>query len=284
MSLPVKVYIYKDGNGDFNNSKFLFKEFYKKYIDYKCREYDYDYEIVINSFNLASKKENYENTYIIICKSSSVSACTSETISEIIEKVINENENCDNIFDIFYLSKWLDRCDQYTNIREMDSGLKIVNTYSPNGIQCIMFSPQGREKFLKLYDPEENPIYGIKLSHVLNLRIDQSGEKNVDINSDEVFIAITTTPSLINYDIVNCKGKKSNNLKLCECRDIPNPAKPEPGVTTSHMAFFWLIIIIIFVILITIVTVKYFLDKNKCVGNFCPSPPRHILPEENNLF
>lgn len=289
MYLSVRVYLYEDNNCDIDNAKLLFtgkttsgKKVHIKKVDLDLHNrHDCDYQIVIKSFDLTED----ENDYVLICKSSCVSASSSNTILNLIEKVIENNENGDNCFDLFYLSKWLDRCDLYSNVYECDSGLKIVNTFSPNGIHCLMFSPKGREKFMKYYSPEENPIRDMTLSQVLNNRIGQRCQEYVNLDEDETFIAITTTPTLINYDIINGKGNKHNNLKLSECRDIPHPSKPEPTPTTSHMAFFWLLIIIIFVTLIAFIFVRYYIDKyNKPLGGFYPSPPKVVLPSENNLF
>lgn len=288
MHLPVNAYIYKENHGNVEDAASLFKG--KSDCGYKVHvkivsfcphdKHDYDYQIVIESFNLAC-----DDDYVIICKSTAVSASSCNTILNIIEKVVNDDKSGDNCFDIFYLSKWLDRCDQYSNVHECESGLKIVNTVSPNGVHCLMFSPRGREKFMREYHPDKNPIHDRTLGQVLNARIGQRGNENVSVNDDEVFTAITTTPSLINYDIINGKGHKYNNLKLSECRDIPDPAKPEPTHTTSHMAFFWLLIIIVFVVLISFILVRYYIDKRTiCYGEFCPAPPRSVLPAESALF
>jgi len=293
MHLPVRVYIYEENYGNVEVSKSLFtgksdngNKIYIETISVDLHnKHDNDYQIVLESFNLASTKKNYEDTYILICKSTAISSASSNTILNVIEKVVNDDLNGTNCFDIFYLSKWLDRCDQYSNVHEFHSGLNIVNTYSPHGIHCLMFSPRGRNKFLIHYNPNSNPICDRSLGHVLNSRIGHKNTTHINIESDEVFIAITTTPSIINYDIINGKGDPSNNLKLCECRDIPHPSKPEFSPTTSHMAFFWLLIIIIFVCLIVFILIRYYINKyNWSIGGFYPSPPKSVLPPENALF
>lgn len=268
MDLPVKVYIFDDGHGEsamelFSGESSSGRNLDVEKIKYQCEnKYDPDYETVIKAFSLAYHEENYEDLYIIICKSSAVSVASSQRIIDVIEEVVfNE------CFDIFYLSKWLDRCDQYSNIKELDSGMKLVNTISPNGIHCIMFSPRGRNKFLTWYYPSENPIVNRTLGQVLNARIGEEYENGA-------FVALSTTPTLINFDVVSNKDDPVNVLKTIECRNIPFLAKPEAKCTTTAMQFFYLIIIIIIIVLIAFILIRYFTKHETiCIGDFCPSPP-----------
>ena len=127
------------------------------------------------------------DSFVIICKDTAISSASSATILDVVEATIESSSYPGNQFDLFYLAKWMDRCDQYTNVREVGAnGLKLVDTISPNGVLCLMFSPQGVTKFLSSFSPDENPIINQPLGQVLNSRI--SGK-----NSSSVFGSFKTS-------------------------------------------------------------------------------------------
>jgi hypothetical protein len=288
--LPIQIYIYPDNtsnkhhNNNTVNSIFEGETTSGKKIEsitdvhLKIKDdCDPDYQILIEAFKLASNKPHYDHTYIIVCKSTAVSSSSSQTILDVLEHVINENENHQNEFDIFYLSKWLDRCDQYTNIKELDNGLKVINTNSPNGFHCIMFSPKGRKKFLRSYHPNKDPIVNRPLAQVLNSRISYHDDKH-----EGVFIALSTTPTLLSYDVIEGRGDPMNTLKASECRDTHIPTKPTTGKTTSNMGFFWFIIITVIIVIAAWLLIKvgyYYSKKSENIEKFDNVYPHPSQPK-----
>jgi len=217
-------------------------------------EYDSDYFLTYNSLIES------ENQYVIICKDTAISSSTSENIFNVIEGVINRNiDGSDNSFDIFYMAKWMDRCDQYTNQVDIgDSGMKVVNTISPNGVLCLMFSPNGGKKFVNIYHIDKNPIpvqtdiNNKTLGHYLHSRV---GLRSNVVDVNQQFYAITTTPSLVNFDI---SKRKSDDefIKTVECRNVQKETK-NTTTQSSNMVFFWFVIIVLIIIFFIWIIFKY---------------------------
>jgi hypothetical protein len=223
-------------------------------------KFDLDYWLTYNSL-----RNSTDTDYVIICKDAVVSTMNSSDIFDILENVINRNDtDPNNSFDLFYLGKWMDRCDQFTNQIDIgDTGMKIVNTISPNGIMCIMFSPQGRKKFLEIYDIEKTPILtqtltnkqtlGHYLHHRIGLKTNYLNDNDIPI-SQQKFYAITSSPSIIDFDISKRKSD-SEFIKTVECRNTQQEVKNTE--TQSSMTFFWFIVIVLIIIFVVWICYKY---------------------------
>lgn len=221
-------------------------------------KYDQDYFSVYNLLKTVS-----DDDYLIFCKDTAVSASNSEIIYNIIEKSIELN--VDGKFDLFYLAKWLDSCHNYVNFNSVDNTtVKIVDTVSPNGILCIMFSPSGRKKFLEIYDIEKNPILiqtatrKETLGHYLHNRIGLKTNTDTDLATiHQKFYAITTTPNLVNFSIEKVKSS-GDYIKTVECRDVPTTEESQNSSSSSSMAFFWFIILVLAIIIIIFLFFRYY--------------------------
>lgn len=200
--------------------------------------WDDDYSMILDAFS----KSSDPNSYVIVCKDTTISGYTSDIIYMHLENAINSSElDPINSFDIFYLAFWADRCDLHHNVRNSgDTGLKIVNTVSPNGIQCLMFSPCGRQKFLKVFNPTNNPVMKATpqlpetLGHKLQKKISstcRSGIYNQSLLApeDEKFYATCNGTPLVNFDITKRKSD-AELIKMNACR---NPAPAAQPVTIT---------------------------------------------------
>ena len=215
---------------------------------------DADYSMVLDAFERASP-----NAYVVVCKDVATSASPSTEILDTIHRTILAGQQPGDEFDLFFLAGWLDRCDLYTNIREIGAqGLKLVDTVSPNGVLCIMFSPQGRQKFMAAFDPSCNPIVGRPLGQVLNSRVTSRTSASATDTTRPIsmqgFFATTCTPHIIVFDVTKRKSD-AELLKMSECRDIP-VATPPKCKTSSNLGFFWFIVVLIVVILLVWALVK----------------------------
>lgn len=175
------------------------------------------------------------NSYVIVCKDSSVSAISASLlIRRLVEVIQNES------FDIMWLAKWLDQCQKHVGKRLVgERGMYVTDTYNPHGIQCLMFSPEGREKFLcrEPLKPEMN------LSEVLAQAV-----------SVRIFKAITFQPCPISYDISRAE-KPVDYVKTCECADPPGVIKPDrPG---SNIGFFIFIAVGVFVAIAIFLLIRF---------------------------
>lgn len=88
-----------------------------------------------------------KNSYCLFIKPNSIPSLGNEKIREFLKGLHTD-------WDLFYLCKWLDRCDLYDDYGEIGP-IKTVRTYFPNGIQALIVSPEGRGKILKYGFSEE---------------------------------------------------------------------------------------------------------------------------------
>lgn len=233
---------------------------------------DPDYAMLMDALSKATK-----GSYVIVVKDTAVSAASTQTILDVIDALIASNQQPSTSWDLAYLAKWLDRCDLYTNVRETgDNGLKLVDTVSPNGVLALMLSPAGQAKFLAKYpmtdqgDVKANPIVKQPLGKVLNESI--SARPDVSDASRPAalqrFTAVTTTPSLINFDITQ-RTNDNELLKTNECRSVPQTRPAKAAKASSDMGFLWFILIVIVVVLLAWALIR--------LGNWYSTPASSMM-------
>ena len=186
------------------------------------------------AFCLDNAKKTYPNSYVAIIKDNSVSNVAPNTMAEIISSAVKAGP-----WDLFYLCKWQDRCDLYTDKKSIiNKSTLIATTQSPNGTQAIVFSPDGRDIILGHkqgrngvnFSPINQP-----LSNQLNKHIFEGNLK-----------ATCTSPNLLDFDITTATNNQ-DYMKSQECADPPPPA---PFVTNNSFILLWLLIAIIVIILV----------------------------------
>ena len=215
------------------------------------KEYDKDYQMVCQALRMS--KEADCKAFTIVCKETSISSSSSQQIFKLIEDAITLHKSeAKRRFDILWLADWLDRCDQFTNIQQIGSrGAFIADTVSPHGIQCLMFSPEGREKYFKMEPVKAGTI---TLSGVLNRRTvlrtnaDCESEKNIR------FISRVIEPCPVTFDVRRAKSD-IEYAKCSACVDPPGPVKPNK--TGSDIGFFIFIVIGAVIITAIIILVKF---------------------------
>ena len=196
------------------------------------KDEDMDYNFVKKSISMSLEVD--PSSYVIVCKETSVSNLSSDTLLDHIQKcvLLSEKETIKSSFDIVWLSGWLSRCDQYTNYRELHKGTYLVDTTSTHGVQCLLFSPSGCNKFMKMNKVSPNTPLGL----ILNRSIRNRNANDIHLN----FISSTITPSPINFDIR--RGKEVYDyVKTCHCVDPPGTINSDKG--GSDISLFVFIII-----------------------------------------
>lgn len=219
--------------------------------------FDSDYSFLMDAI---SKSDPRNST--IICKKNAISHLNSERMNDLLEEIMDQ-ENLE--FDVLFLANWMDRCDLYSDIRNIgDSGSKIARTTSPNGDLCLMFTPRGKKKMMDSFHPEKNPIIksqGKPLGYHLTQMISVG-----DIDS------YAADPPFINFDM----NKVTNNaeyIKGIQCREVPNIKnggkeavidfeEPEEIVVSNDLSWFWFILAILLVILLAYVIYLVFAMNN----------------------
>jgi len=196
-----------------------------------------DYVRLMTLLNLSDS-----NTFVIYVRSTTVSLVPPNNLIKLIYDLCNGYMNSlpqdKQKFDLMYLAKWVDRCDQYTIVgTAFNNSVNLVETIRPNGLQSVLFSPSGANKIkTSLPEPISYPV-SLALTHLI---------------ADGSLYALTTTPSAMNYNVTDAT-KPSDYVKSHECADPPND-KGKPTPQGSNMSLF--VFIIIFII---VVAILYFL-------------------------
>lgn len=187
---------------------------------------------------IAALNDSYRNNssdYTIVIKDTSISSATHDSMAEIVNTIVNSGD-----FDICYLCKWTDRCDLYTNKTPIENTTALIaKTQSPNGIQALLFSPQGRDIILGTKPMKNGKYFEMNKSSNLGYYLNQEILKN-NISS------ICIVPNLISYDVTEAKSN-ADYRKSIECETPDNLQDNVPG---SSGWFFTLLVIILIVIII----------------------------------
>ena len=245
------------------------------------KELDPDYCFMLKACNMSTP-----DSFTIICKEDMVTSVPQNVLLDILEKVMFSYYN-DKNFDLFYLANWMDRCELYSDHLDVnDTGLKMVTTQSPNGMLCLMMTPRGKNKILKFFNPETNPIYCDKNSRSLGQHLNdlsqQTGEKSLD--------AKTTTVPLITFDLSQRKSD-AELMKMSQCRHVTRNSKEtidsikknaiemaeqvRNGITpttkteilkdtqdfikqqSADMSFFWFAIVVIIILIVAWILIRF---------------------------
>lgn len=151
-------------------------------------------------------QEAYSEHYCIILKDSSIPCINRGQLSIILKQTIN----IDN-WDICYLCRWLDDCQRCQIVKESDQ-INIIETFSPHGIQSLMFSPLGRRRLLNI-DPLRNDEYFSPVPCCLDIYLNKLIGKGA-------LRALAYSPNIFSFDPSKIRND-ADNLKLSLCRIIP---------------------------------------------------------------
>lgn len=132
--------------------------------------------------------------YNLVIRTDCRTQLTSDQIKQLIQEVIELP-----YWDVFYFTKWADRCDLYTNNFNFRSiGHTYLQTFSPNGYQAILFRPTCLN--IKNFDPIRfNDNFGLYLNRLIH---------------DGLLRAYCTIPNIFE------PTSDSSNIPLC--RPTPN--------------------------------------------------------------
>lgn len=151
-----------------------------------------------------SKKESPDKPVLIV-KDTSTSTGPDQ-IAKSIKRVIDPVKS--EPFDLFYLCRWLDRCDLNSTVDTFDNKLtSLIKTKYAKGIQAVMFSVQGRDKIISM------------LQNDFNLEIEDFLQKK---SIDGILIAFGSNPNLIDYDISLADDRVKNSFKTTTCGIVSN--------------------------------------------------------------
>jgi hypothetical protein len=173
---------------------------------------------------------------VVVIKDSSISVASPDVIARNVLKPIQQNVD----FDIYYLCKWMDECQKYSNVNiaeETISGPRLVWTQSPNGIQALLFTVNGREVVLGRRPMRNGQTFKVDkpLSSALRDQIANGAIK-----------ALSIFPNLVEFDI-SLATSNADYLRTSQCRPVVNNG---PMVTNSPAGIVWFTLIVLLVLLI----------------------------------
>jgi hypothetical protein len=137
--------------------------------------------------------------------------------------------------DLFFLCKWNDLCNKYTDVSgvtgSIDRGSTLKWSIQPTATQSIMYTPSSRDFITNALIAAT-----VSLSDLLNSNIQQGN-----------LLATVFVPNLIDFDI-EVATSSSDYLKLNEC----DPASASNGSTgtSSAASLIWFAVIVILIILV----------------------------------
>lgn len=176
---------------------------------------------------------------VVLCKEHILSHCDPQKIREVFDVAIIQ-ERC----DMFYASNWMDKCELYRIVKKLDWGPYLVETQSPNGFQCVYLSQKAIMRASKFINLEKCETFGgASIGYVLH-----------KVSQYRDICALTVTPRLLEFDIVNGRTKRTDTFKTTECQDIGEiEADQSSQKLTYPMTSFWVIFCVYLCMLIFMV-------------------------------
>ncbi len=223
-----------------------------------CKE-NLDYIRLMSLLNLVD-----ETTFAIYVRSTTISLVSSNKILKLIYDLCNAYLNSSESksrFDLMYLAKWADRCDQYTILGSVFDNINLVENVRPYGLQSVLFSPCGAQKIKELLcDP---------ITHPVSLAISQL------ITGGKLY-SLTTSPSIMNYNVLEAT-KNYDYIKTHECADPPSDNGKPTHQGSNLSLFVFIIIVIVVVVIFYFLIVMVGKTRNECTPYYPPSLPEHRL-------
>jgi hypothetical protein len=201
--------------------------------------FDADAKNELYRFILSLKDGSKTKNPILYITDTSVTDADAATVEAIVTSLLT------NEWDICYLSKWLDSCDLYTDLKQINkNGTVLVNAVNPHGLQAILVRPD--RMLIDAASGELSLKDGTKVAFENNLS--QSLQKLI---ANKKVLATTVSPNLFNVDPTTIQ-KKEDWVKLNECRDPNRPSNlpVEPSESSSKNNMWLWIGLGLFVLLI----------------------------------
>lgn len=193
-------------------------------------------EIYRFNYVLTKARKMYPNNYVMVLKDKTVTVTSPDILEDVIRTAVNLAG-----WQLCYLNRWLDACDQYTNRVDVKNNqmISLVKTISPNSTQSILFSPEGRDIVIgkcKMNNGEYFTPIRLSLGEKFNIELERNN-----------MTAICSVPNIFVYNLFDARSV-TDIAKLSECRrPLPKPDNSDVG--TIPFILFVLSIIAVFVIL-----------------------------------
>jgi len=227
-----KVIVYILGSKPENKLENLFDQSYFSVIRSKTETNDYWENL---SQCLGDAKRNHPDSFVIVIQRNSICSGNKKTVREAVSTAISRLQ-----FDIFYLCKWMDKCQLYTDIYNWENYFT-AKTQAPNGTQAILLSPRGVDVILGKKPMENGQTFNGK---------GNTGELLRENITSGNISASCLVPNLFDFDI-RTSLSNSDYSRLTQCQDIPPSTTQSSSSNTSFGAF--LIVLFLFIILVAFI-------------------------------
>ncbi len=203
----------------------------------------YDANIILSTLEMARKQN--KKSPVIIVKNTSVSDSSAKHIDKITREVLKFKD-----IDLCYYCVWLDQCQLYSTprkectIKTKNKSTSLVFTHSPNGFQCIYFTPVGRDRILKL-DCMRNGRY-------FNIVKDIGVQLNDEIRNGNLE-AITTIPNVFEFDIDKNVRHPDDYLKANRCLPLRASSSSSNNEGQGSIAFFIIVLMVAIIIAVALI-------------------------------
>jgi hypothetical protein len=185
---------------------------------------------------LEDAAQNHPNDTILLVKDTSISNKSPEAIAKFVKDTLPmANGYANNGWDLFYLTKWQDRCDLFQH-KGMVDDMGISESFAPNGFQALMITPAARDMLLGKMPLKNGSMFQMQnnFSDTLHSYIQNKQLK-----------PYVSTPNLFNFDPALAKNG-ADGMKGQECADIQNY---QQVAGTSNWVWFILILIIVLILI-----------------------------------
>lgn len=188
----------------------------------------------------------YATLPCIVVKNTSVSVTSADIIAAAVQRALGEavlSHNDPNYpFDVCYLCVWDDKCQLHTDKKEVGDGLSLVTTQAPQGLQCILFSPSGRDIVLGNKPMKNGELFACKSCLASSL-------------TEAIFngnlTAACFSPSLLHFDInYAVTNDDFNKRRQCEQVNTRQLGEVKMGYSELYWVLIALAIVVIFFIII----------------------------------
>lgn len=188
-------------------------------------------------------KKSDPNKICFIVKDNSLTTASKNTINRLSRFILEQK-----YWDLVYWGYWLDRCDLYGRNGFIPEAIPETNSYlvktsSPNGLQAVMFSPEGKKVILGQR----------KMKNGCNFVINSSLSNSLRFNIEKQHLsALCITPRVFEFNPLLAESV-SDLAKSCACRR-PEKSKKynknNSGLFSELHPLFWFLAIVFLVALI----------------------------------
>jgi hypothetical protein len=218
----------------------------KKPENLRGLSHDEEEEIFRFMVCLEDSQSQHPDNDLVVLRDDSVTILSPDGLADLMS-IIDKYKSTLN-FDLFYLNKYLDKCDQYTNsVLIPNYGFSLVRTKNPNGVQAIYITKGARDKLLGTTPMKENTTFRFTTSLPKQLL--------KEVNNGTL-LAGTTTVNIFNYNPSNAVTIKDYQ-KTCECYSFEGDITA--NICSSYV--YALILIILVIVVAILITVLVFRKK-----------------------